>query len=237
MTVGNTKMKNIFIFIFCLVLLSSLVSAHQPRITFDKSLPVENPFSIRNPEVSQAFYGELKGSPDYYLIESEETFDFFLQILSPFIEGAKKDFMVETYYQNNIIAFLNGTETEWTEFYEEFGGDSYWQGPELRTNLSEGSYLIKVYNENNQGKYVLVVGFEESFPFKEIIKTYAALPRLKSGFFGKPSISFLFGIMGLFLFIGVVIVILVVVVLYYVFRRKKAITRSKKRRYRKKWKK
>ena len=42
--------------------------------------------------------------------------------------------------------------------FEEFGGDYYLQGPTFDQNVSAGTYYIKVFNENNTGKYSLATG-------------------------------------------------------------------------------
>ena len=52
-------------------------SSHQPRIVSEEMTQIENP------EVSQAFYAELKGKSDYYQIESEEPFKLYVGILVP----------------------------------------------------------------------------------------------------------------------------------------------------------
>jgi len=68
-----------------------------------------------------------------------------------------------------LLFLFNGLEHEWTDYYEEFGGDSYYKGPELRSNpdeeglprgvdMDEGTYTTKVFSPDNEGKYVLVVG-------------------------------------------------------------------------------
>jgi len=55
-------MKKALIIAICVLFLSAgaVAFAHQPRL-------VESDFTlIESPEVSQAFYAELKGKPDYY---------------------------------------------------------------------------------------------------------------------------------------------------------------------------
>ncbi|MEA1963902.1 MAG: hypothetical protein U9O41_02095 [Candidatus Aerophobetes bacterium] len=112
-----------------------------------------------------------------------------------------------------------------TYYYEEFGGDSYYKGPELRSNpdeeglprgvdVSEGEYTIRVFSPNNEGKYVLIVGEKEEFPLEEIIHTLIVLPQLKADFFEKSPLTAYFNLIGLFMavFVGIIIGIIVVVV-------------------------
>ena len=188
---------------------------------------IEKPYQIKNPEVSQAFYGKLKRTAEYYLISEEKPFNLYIQILSPDIENAKKDFLVELYLNNTLITVLNGTEHNWTLFHEEFAGDTYWQGPEFEKKASSGNYLIKISNENNEGKYVLVVGRLESFPFKEIINAYMTIPKLKTDFFNKPAIYSLFNLMGLFLLVLLIIIAAIITLITLIIKR---IKHKKKRR-------
>jgi hypothetical protein len=100
--------------------------------------------------------------------------------------------------KNERIAFLDGKGFEWTLFFEEFAKDHYFWGPEYKAEdsikgkelkgerLVGGDYLIRVFNPLNEGKYVLVVGFLEKFPFKEILKALFIIPKLKVKFFEYP---------------------------------------------------
>jgi len=191
------------------------ILAHQPRIVSDESL-----IKVNNPEVSQAFYGELKGEPVYYQIEEGNEFSLYVGILSPQIEGADKDFSVEVIKGEKTIFILDGTSQEWKSFYEEFGGDYYHEGPEKKISVEPGIYTLKVFSPDNQGKYVLVVGEKEEFPFKEIVNTVQRLPRLKRDFFDKSPFTAFFNTIGLFIF-GPIILILVIIFVFLYRKRKK----------------
>ena len=193
----KTIIKNISIILFLLILfIPCKALAHQPRI-------VKNNFvEITNPEVSQAFYGELRGEPIEYQINSDRDFRLYVGILLPDIPNAHKDISAEIYRIKDggkeTIALLDGTHFEWTPFYEEFAKDNYWWGPEYKAEDSQkgvqlrgkqverGNYRIRVFNPINQGKYVLVTGDLEKFPPKEMIKALVVVPQLKLHFFGEP---------------------------------------------------
>ncbi len=185
-------------FIF-LTLLSGTAMAHQPRI-------VESNFeTIRHPEVSQAFYGELKGEPAEFRIQSDQDFQLYVGLLLPDISNIQKDIFAEiTHIQDGInetIAVLDGSHFDWTPFFEDFAQDHYLWGPEYKADDSikgetlkgrpvpAGDYRIKVYNPSNVGKYVLVTGFLEEFPIIEIMKAIITVPRLKAQFFNYPLAS------------------------------------------------
>jgi len=209
----------LLIIVFLLVII--LVSAHQPRLVYDLENSQDNPIIVKDPEVSKAYYGELKGQADYYLIKSEEEFNLYLSILSPDLEDSKTDFNVEVILGNNVLFVLNGSQEDWDVFHEEFAGDSYLDGPEIERTVESGIYYVKVSNPSNTGKYSLAVGKIESFPFKEIIKTFIVLPKLKKDFFEKSSLTAYFNLMGLFLLIFLVITAGIVVGIVFAIKKLK----------------
>lgn len=207
-----------------------LISAHQPRIVFDKEL--SSPLKIENPEVSQAFYGELKENPEYYSIEQENYFGLYVQILVPDTKGIEKDISVEITKNNNPFYKLYGANYSWQPFYEEFAGDNYFGGPELfwdsssGPNAEPGNYIIKVFSPDNKGKYVLVVGKKESFPPKEMLNTLVSMPKLKS-FFDKPTIAIFQGIIGKGILILFIIIISIAIGIYFILTRKRNLKKLK----------
>jgi hypothetical protein len=202
--------------IFFLVF-SASVLAHQPRIV------VEDVTVIRNPEISQAFYGELRGQHDHYNIIEEEGFDLYVSILVPDIPGIGKDVSVAIEpideVDNNFIYFLNGTDFQWERYYEEFGGDYYYQGPDIKVKAEPGGYDIHVMSTDNLGKYVLVVGQIESFPIDEFVNTIVTLPELKQEFFEKPWYTAYFNLIGVFLLVMALVLIAVLYIVYRLIRK------------------
>ncbi|MEO0115055.1 MAG: hypothetical protein ABIK93_06220 [candidate division WOR-3 bacterium] len=186
-----------------IVLLFSIIFGHQPRLVLQKDLAFNYPFYIQNPEISQAFYGELTGSPHYYQINAEKEFKLYLNILVPDIKGARTDFSVEVSKGKELN--LNGKGFVWQKFFEPFGGDHYLKGPEYEARVEKGEYLIKVYNDDNFGKYVLAVGDIESFPPRAMIQAFFAMPRLKK-FFNKSPFTTYFNRIGLYTLTASVIV-------------------------------
>jgi hypothetical protein len=180
--------------IIVLFLSPALTLAHQPRIVENYLTP------ISNPEISQAFYGELKGTQAEFRIVSAQDFKLYLGLLVLNFPNIKKDISAQIFRvrdgREESVAILDGIHFVWTPFFEDFAKDNYFWGPEYATTDSvkgkelkgrlvpAGEYRIRVFNPENSGKYVLVTGFLEVFPWLEIVKASIILPRLKAQFFG-----------------------------------------------------
>ena len=183
-----------YVILLLFLLLISVVVAHQPRITSSEDI------IVKEPEVSKAYYGNLEGNPHVYVINSDENFNLYVNILVPNIEGIDKDFSVIIKKDGIEVGFLDGINYEWIEFYEKFAGDSYWAGPEFDEKVSLGRYEIIVTSPDNRGKYSLAIGKIESFPFLEIVNAIIILPSLKKDFFEKSPLTAYLNLSGLFLF-------------------------------------
>ena len=163
----------------------SLAFAHQPRITEERLT------SVTSPEVSKAYYGKLSGEPDVYVINASEAFDFYVNVLVPDIAGQKKDVSAMVLKDGKQIATLDGTTFAWKQFFEPFGHDTYWQGPEYKARADAGIYEIRVTSPNNDSKYSLAIGEIEAFDGKEGLNALTLIPRLKKDFWGESPISFI----------------------------------------------
>lgn len=191
----------LIIFFFSFLILPQQAWAHQPRIVSQETVQVENP------EVSQAFYGELKGKSVNFEINSDTPFILYLNLLVPDLPGIDKDVSARVYFNEEEIFFLDGTNFDWTSFFEEFAGDDYFKGPEVEKEVKQGKYLVEVFSPDNQGKYVLAIGKKEEFPPGETVKTIFLLPQLKRDFFNKSPFTAFFNLIGLFLLIPIIILL------------------------------
>jgi len=209
-------MKKSIIFFIFLILSCSLVFAHQPRIAFDKEISFSNPIVVESPEISKAYYGELNGEPDYYRIESSEEFNLYLNILTPDLPDSRTDFIAEVIHNNETIILLDGTDQEWTAFFEPFARDNYLKGPEFEETISSGSYIIKISNKENSGRYSLAVGKIESFTPVETIKTFVYLPSIKKNFFEKSPLSAFTNIFTLF---SLIIIVALISITFYIIKK------------------
>ena len=161
------------IFTIVIFFFSLNAHAHQPKLI--KYSPSSNePHNVINPEISKAYYGKLNGDPHYYKIESDTEFSFYVGITIPKIDDNIKWISLEVFDKdNNSIFYEDGKEFEWKAWYEPYARDWYWIGPQIGTHndkefkkslkLEPGTYVIKVFNNDNAGSYSLAVGDIEFF--------------------------------------------------------------------------
>ena len=159
--------------LFILFLFSLPLHAHQPKL-INYSPTIDNPHVVIFPEISKAYYSKLTGQPHYYVINSEDDFLFYTSILSPKINEEPSRFSLEVLDgDQNIVYKVDGSNFEWTAWYEPYARDWYWKGPEIGVEsgkefqtsftIDAGIYYIKVFNESNTGHYSLAVGEAEFF--------------------------------------------------------------------------
>ena len=163
-------MRLLFIII---VFFSTNILAHQPKLITHSS-SFDKPHEVIFPEISKAYYGQLTGEPDYFVIKSEKDFLFYTSILSPKTSDTYKWLSLEVQDGNGDILYkADGSKFNWTPWYEPYARDWYWKGPEIGINtgkefqtsfpISAGTYYIKVFNDDNLGHYSLAVGEAEFF--------------------------------------------------------------------------
>lgn len=178
--------------------------AHQPRLVGEKT-----EINVADPEISKAYYGKLAGTPAIYHISTTVPFNLYVNVLVPRVSSATKDISARILQDGSEIAVLDGSNYNWEEFYEPYGGDYYYRGPEFKKSVEAGNYTIEVYSSSNVGPYSLAIGEKESFPVSEIAKTILILPILKYKYFDASIAQIVFGRAGLIY--GILLVILIIV--------------------------
>lgn len=185
--------------VFGALLLTFAALAHQPRfVTQDKVVEIDNP------EVSQAYYGILNGSPATYRIVRNEPFDLYVSLLVPDVKGVAKDVSAKIKHARadggTSVFVMDGCTSAWAPFHEPFANDDYFQGPEFKKNAAPpGTYELNIRRPGNVGRYVFVIGQAESFPPGEALKAVWLIPQLKMRFFDKPFYLIFWSKIGLFL--------------------------------------
>jgi len=197
-----------FLLIASLFLIPLSVYAHQPNLVSQAAV------EVKDPEISRAFYGVLEGSLHEYHLVSSAPFTLYLNLLTPLLPNAEKDFEVRVWKltgsEKQTLVTINTADFPWKEYYEEFAGDNYYMGPEWEAKVDPGACLITVSTPAPYAKYVLAVGKVESFPVSEMLRTLGVLPALKMSFFEGAFFDIFNGIIRKFL-LGFIIFILLIV--------------------------
>jgi hypothetical protein len=79
----------------------------------------------------------------------------------------------------------------WKYFFEPFGRDAYWMGPEYKSTIPAGTYEIYVTSPNNDSKYSLAIGEAEAFGVVEGYNAVRLIPELKRNFFNESPAGFI----------------------------------------------
>lgn len=211
---GRTFLKFIIV-IACFLILPKAVFAHQPNYEDSNTL-----IEIKDPDISQAFYGELNGQPAVYRIDTAELLNLYVGLLVPDLAGSRTDFVLDIFdSKNNQIYKLSGDK--WEKYFEEFARDDYLKGPDYKAEVPAGNYTLVLSNPQNQGKYVLVVGEKENFSLLEMPKTFEQLIKVKVNTFNKPWYSAFINIFGGVIAGIVLAIVLLAVILYKLIFKKK----------------
>jgi hypothetical protein len=177
----------------------AIVSAHQPQLV------TAHPVVVIDPEVSKAYYDTLRGSPAIYTIVSDKPFALYVNTLVPAVPGQEKLITATVAKNGQTIATLDGITYAWKTFFEPFGHDTYWMGPEYKADVTAGTYTITVSSPRNDSKYSLAIGETEAFDMQTGWAAMHVIPALKRDFFGKSPIDFILSPFGfgyiIFLFI------------------------------------
>jgi len=206
--------KLLILIIALFVVAPAIVFAHQPRITESRLT------TVADPEISKAYYAKLTGVPDVYVINAIEPFDLYINVLVPDIAGQKKDVSAVILKDGTELAKLDGLTFEWTQFYEPFGADTYWMGPEYKARAEAGTYEIRVSNPSNDSKYSLAIGEIEAFDGKEGFNALTIIPELKRDFFNESPIGFIVSPFGWGLIVIMYVLAFIVGFLYQVILKK-----------------
>ena len=179
-----------FFSVFILIIFCSLSYAHQPVINDSNPNKPNEAYLIEKPEISKAIYSKLNGDPHYYLINSDQKFNFYVGITVPKIDDCntfrKFSFSIleGKDLELSVIEEVDGQNFEWWEWYEPYGKKWYWIGPQIGEDFKStityepGSYYIKVFNEINMGNYVLATGDIEKFGPTVIAKLPLIMPKV-----------------------------------------------------------
>tara|TARA_A100001234_G_scaffold209614_1_gene208623 strand:+ start:159 stop:740 length:582 start_codon:yes stop_codon:yes gene_type:complete len=175
--------------------------AHQPRLNEegDFGMTKDDPYIIKDPEISKAIYSTLDGVEHFYKITSKDAFNMYAGITVAKQDDCPDEYKTFSFSIHdedfNTLHTFDGDSFEWWSWYEEYGKKWYWVGPEYgadfkSTNVFEaGTYYLRVFNNDNSGNYVLAVGDIEKFNALVIGKMMLVLPKINKKFWNKNNCS------------------------------------------------
>ena len=172
--------------------------AHKPVLNESSTYPADAPYEIEEPEISKAIYSTLTGDPHYYRIQSAIDFDFYAGILAAKIGecALESKFSFEVLDSEfDKIYLADGENYDWVPWYEEYGKQWYWNGPEVGEKFlsnevfKAGTYYIKVFNKTNTGQYVIAVGDIEKFSFTDIVGLIFSMGKIEDEFWDPDKCS------------------------------------------------
>ena len=139
---------------------------------------------MRSSTVTRITTGSTRRSP----------FDFFVGLTAPKLESCdlQATFSLEVLNaQMEVIDSRDGADFDWWPWFEKFGRQWYWVGPEIGEDFSSttvypaGTYYIRVFNEENQGKYVLAIGDVERFGIRTLFTLPGTIRKIDADFWNE----------------------------------------------------
>ena len=122
---------------FLLIIFFSINTfAHQPRLNEegDYAMSKDDPYIIKDPEISKAIYSTLDGAEHFYKIKSDEDFNMYAGITVAKQDDCPDEFQKFSFSildENfNTLHAFDGESFKWWSWYEEYGKKWYWVGPE-----------------------------------------------------------------------------------------------------------
>lgn len=172
-------------------LMCQVAMAHVPYIEF-RDYSVSRPLSLGDIAQSKAIYSWLQNDSDVdvYTFEITGPTRLFAEALVPVCPAyatLRPTFAVigpglpeptqaipfEIPDGYGAIVVEPGPPESWNEFYEPFGGKSYYDGPNFDQEISTTGQWYLVYWDpaGVGGDYVGAVGYEETFSFIDILRS------------------------------------------------------------------
>lgn len=179
--------------LIALLLLTTPALGHSPVLDLGPKTR-DAPLVLDEPEHSKAIFSELTGAPQYYQITSDAAFDFYVGITAPKLEscGLKQTFSFRVLDASfKELDARDGASMTWTPWYEEYGKQWYWVGPEIGKAFAHdrqypaGTYYVEVFNTGNTGEYVLAVGDQERFGLGTMLTIGKTMREVKAKFWDE----------------------------------------------------
>lgn len=165
------KFNFLFITFTTLTAFFSLTSQASQAVAFEPevSMPSNPSHTLRLPdniEIEREYYGELTGFPHLYEVTLKKSQRLVVTLYTPADEEPDTRLSgivvkVESTGGVSEIGRLSAVGNEWESYKQPYSGEQFLKGPTLESELGQGTYRLEVNSPDNQGTYLLAVGFEE----------------------------------------------------------------------------
>lgn len=127
---------------------------------------VDDYISVSNPTQTTEFFGTLAGNPEMYELTLEERTRLVVALRVP-VEAESQPsisglLVKEAERGVEEVKRLPGQSDYLKKSYDFWTGDSYLRGPSLALELEPGDYLFEVSSPDNEGRYVLTIGDDDT---------------------------------------------------------------------------
>lgn len=179
---------------------NALADAHVPYLE-DRDFTTSSPFVCPSAEQSIAVYSWLESSSDvdYYRVKVTTGTLFYAGVIVPVFDqyaafrpcfaliGPGLPHTTESLptklpsgWGAVIIRESEGKPRK--QFYEPFGGKSYYQGPEMTMRLQAGEYTLIYWDPNKRmGDYVAIIGKREIWGARDTVRGLRVTPVIRRG--------------------------------------------------------
>ena len=182
------------------ILTATAAHAHVPYLERVDYGP-EKPFTPELPQQSIAVYAWLESAQDvdYYTFVVLERTPFLAEVLVPVhvqhrhfrpgfaligkgFPAPPSSLPVTPHEGYGALVFLDDATKPRATFYEPFGGKSYYRGPRFERVLEPGRYTLVYWDpRHRKGDYVAVIGKQEIWRAKDILRALRITPLIRRG--------------------------------------------------------
>jgi len=154
-----------FVYALCISLFfAGTAHAYVPQVVVQESL--HDITVIDDPELSQAFFGELQDFPHTYEIRADKSFTLYTQIRVPELESSKNNvsgIIIKEQKKGRVeeVARFLALDAQWAVHKDTLIGEEYREGAQFEKELGPGVYRLEVHTPDNLEKYILRVGKKE----------------------------------------------------------------------------
>lgn len=143
---------------------ASCAFAYVPNLVTQETL--HDITTVYDPELSQAFIGQLNDQPHTYEISAEEPFSLFVQLRIPDIDSSKNNvsgIIIKEQKRGRVeeVTRFLAKDAAWSVKDDSLSGDTYREGASFERSLDAGVYRIEVSTPDNIEKYILMIGTRE----------------------------------------------------------------------------